>query len=71
VLGAEELGKYKMIFQMFAVHGLLLHYPFFGVDFHTAGMYFLWISVVISIWSGVDYHVKVARAVIRARTAPE
>src|SRR5215831_6459616 len=28
VLGAEELGKYKTIFQMLALHGLLLHYPF-------------------------------------------
>lgn len=69
VLGAEELGKYKMIFQMFAVQGLLLHYPFFGVDFHAGGIYFLWISMVISVWSGIDYHVKVARTFWRARPA--
>ncbi len=61
VLAAEELGKYKMIFQMFALHGLLLHYRFFGIDFHLAGMYFLWISLVISLWSGIDYHIKVIR----------
>ncbi|HVN85758.1 MAG TPA: CDP-diacylglycerol--glycerol-3-phosphate 3-phosphatidyltransferase [Candidatus Binatia bacterium] len=67
VLGAEELGKYKMIFQMFALEGLLLHYDFCGVDFFAGGMYFLWVSVVISVWSGVDYHIKVARAVWRAR----
>jgi CDP-diacylglycerol---glycerol-3-phosphate 3-phosphatidyltransferase len=66
ILGAEELGKYKMIFQMFALHGLLLHYGFLGIDFHAAGMYFLWVSVVISLWSGIHYHVKVARAVMRA-----
>jgi len=59
VLAAEELGKYKMIFQMLALHGLLLHYPFLGVDWHLAGMYFLWIALVISLWSGIDYHVKV------------
>ncbi len=67
VFGAEELGKYKMIFQMFALHGLLLHYPFLGIDFHAAGMYFLWISLIISLWSGADYHVRVARAVLRSR----
>ena len=67
VLQAEELGKYKMIFQMFAIQGLLLHYHFFGVDFHTAGMYFLWVSIVLAVWSGVDYHVKVIRHAMSAR----
>jgi CDP-diacylglycerol--glycerol-3-phosphate 3-phosphatidyltransferase len=61
VLGAEELGKYKMILQMLALHGLLLHYPFLGVDFFAGGMYFLWPSLVLSVWSGVDYHVRVIR----------
>ena len=65
VIAAEELGKYKMIFQMFALHGLLLHYDFLGVNFHVAGMYFLWISLVISLWSGIDYHVKVIRQLLR------
>lgn len=65
VLGAEELGKYKMVFQMFALHGLLLHYKFLGIDFHLAGMYFLWISLVIGLWSGIDYHVRVIRQLVR------
>ena len=69
VLAAEELGKYKMIFQMFALHGLLIHYPYGNVDFHLAGMYFLWISLVLGVWSGIDYHVKVIRQV-NARHAP-
>ena len=70
VLAAEELGKYKMIFQMFALHGLLLHYPFLGIDFHLAGMYFLWISLVLSLWSGIDYHVKVIRQLLQRPAAP-
>jgi CDP-diacylglycerol--glycerol-3-phosphate 3-phosphatidyltransferase len=61
VLAAEELGKYKTIFQMLALHGLLLHYTFFGIDFFAGGMYFLWPSLVLSLWSGVDYHVRVLR----------
>lgn len=65
VLAAEELGKYKTIFQMLAVHGLLLHYTFFGVDFFAGGMYFLWPSLILSLWSGVDYHVRVFRRAIR------
>ena len=63
VLAAEELGKYKTIYQMFALTGLLMHYRFFGVDWHAGGMYFLAIATVLSVWSGLEYHVKVFRAV--------
>jgi len=74
VLAAEELGKYKTAFQMFAVLGLLMHYPRLGIDWHAAGMYFLWISMVVGLWSALDYHVKVYRAVglggRRIRTRP-
>ena len=47
--------------QMFALHGLLLHYPFLGIDFHSAGMYFLYMSLVVSLWSGIDYLVRVVQ----------
>lgn len=67
VLPAEELGKYKMILQMFALHGLLLHFTYgpdlLSVDFHLAGMYFLWMSTVLSLWSGIAYTTKVARQI--------
>jgi CDP-diacylglycerol--glycerol-3-phosphate 3-phosphatidyltransferase len=66
-LGAEELGKYKMIFQMFALVALLLHYRYLHVDFHAAGMYFLWISLLLSLWSAVDYALRVYRAVRATR----
>lgn len=67
VLQAEELGKYKMIFQMFALHGLLVHYSYFSIDFHLIGMYFLWISMIVGVWSGIDYYVKVIRQVMHRR----
>jgi CDP-diacylglycerol--glycerol-3-phosphate 3-phosphatidyltransferase len=70
VLAAEELGKYKMIFQMFALHGLLIHYSYLHINFHVAGMYFLWISLVIGLWSGIDYHIKVVRQVMVKCTPP-
>src|SRR5881296_3825786 len=56
LLPAQELGKYKMIFQMFAVFALLLHYPYevpgtsFAVDFHAGGMVLLWTSLVLAVW---------------------
>lgn len=69
VVAAEELGKYKMIFQMFALEALLIHYeypvPFTGlsIDFHAAGMRFLWVALVLAVWSAIDYYVRVLRQI--------
>jgi CDP-diacylglycerol--glycerol-3-phosphate 3-phosphatidyltransferase len=65
VMEAEELGKYKFIVQTFAVGGLLLHYEYFGIDFYATGIYFLLISTVIALWSGVNYHVRFFRGLQR------
>jgi CDP-diacylglycerol--glycerol-3-phosphate 3-phosphatidyltransferase len=67
VLAAEELGKYKTIFQMFALECLLVHFTWtlpgtpLAIDFHAAGMRFLWVALVLSVWSGVDYYVRILR----------
>jgi CDP-diacylglycerol--glycerol-3-phosphate 3-phosphatidyltransferase len=66
VMAAEELGKYKMVLQSIAVQGLLINYVYFHVDFFAAGMFVLWISMAVSIWSGADYYLR-ARAVLSAR----
>jgi CDP-diacylglycerol--glycerol-3-phosphate 3-phosphatidyltransferase len=71
VIAASNLGKYKTIFQMVAIIGLLLHYEycwFFGLDislmcadFHNVGIFFFYISLVLTLWSGIDYLVKFFR----------
>jgi len=66
-LPAQELGKYKMILQMFALEALLVHYRYavpgtaLEIDFHAAGMLFLWMALVLAVWSGVDYYVRILR----------
>jgi CDP-diacylglycerol---glycerol-3-phosphate 3-phosphatidyltransferase len=55
VMQAETLGKYKFILQAFAVVALLIHYNYWGVDFFAAGMYFLALSTILALWSGVSY----------------
>jgi CDP-diacylglycerol--glycerol-3-phosphate 3-phosphatidyltransferase len=55
VISADELGKKKMVFQIVAILGLLLHYEYFGVNFHVVGMFFLWLAVVLTLWSGINY----------------
>ncbi len=68
VIDASPLGKYKTIFQMIALVILLLHYQyywFFGIQFdflyasmHHVGIIIFYISLVLTIWSGVDYFAK-------------
>ena len=55
VISADYLGKQKMVFQIVAILGLLLHYEYYGVNFHAVGMFFMWLAVVMTLWSGFNY----------------
>ena len=57
-LSASWLGKYKTGFQIAAIIPLLFHYPYFGINLHAIGMFFLWGSLIFTVWSGVDYIIK-------------
>jgi CDP-diacylglycerol--glycerol-3-phosphate 3-phosphatidyltransferase len=57
-VSASNLGKYKTGFQIAAAIPLLIHYPFFGLDAHAVGTFFLWGALVFTLWSGIDYFVK-------------
>jgi CDP-diacylglycerol--glycerol-3-phosphate 3-phosphatidyltransferase len=61
VIAASRWGKAKLIFQTLSLIGLILHYPYWGIDFHLLGMVLLWIALVATLWSGVDYFGKFYR----------
>ena len=71
VIDASELGKYKTIYQMVAIPGLMLHYDynwFFGlewgifqVNMHNFGIFFFYIAFALTLWSGYDYLQKFFR----------
>jgi CDP-diacylglycerol---glycerol-3-phosphate 3-phosphatidyltransferase len=71
VIAARDLGKQKTAFQMVGVWMLLVHYTYWlpplpgEVDFHLVGTYLLYISVVLSIVSAVDYFVTFFRAMVQ------
>jgi len=75
VIAASKLGKYKTIFQLVAIIGLLLHFDyhwFFGIDhpllvvnMHNVGMFYIWIATVLTIWSGFDYLNKFVRVIAK------
>ena len=52
-VSASNLGKYKTGFQIAAAIPLLIHYPFFGLDAHAIGTFFLWGALVFTL-SPVD-----------------
>lgn len=62
LIAASWAGKTKTVIQICAIVPLLLHYPFFGVDFQAIGTYVLWVAFVLTVWSGVDYFVKFFRS---------
>jgi CDP-diacylglycerol--glycerol-3-phosphate 3-phosphatidyltransferase len=75
VIPASNLGKFKTIFQIVAILGLLLHYnyhwffaidnPYFHVNMHNIGIFYLWIATIITIWSGGDYLAKFVRVITK------
>lgn len=75
VIQASDLGKFKTIFQLVAIIGLLLHYnynwlfgiqhPLFVVNMHNVGMFFLWIATLLTVWSGADYLTRFVRVIVR------
>jgi len=58
ILTPTELSKKKTVFQVVAILGLLLHYEYLGIDFHAVGMVFMWLAVVVTLWSGIMYFRK-------------
>ena len=75
VIDASDLGKYKTIYQMIAIPGLMLHYDFywlfglewrmFHVNMHNFGIFFFFIAFVLTLWSGIDYLQKFFRVFAR------
>lgn len=75
VIDASELGKYKTIYQMVAIPGLMLHYDYnwlfglewgvFQVNMHNFGIFFFYIAFALTLWSGFDYLHKFFRVFAR------
>lgn len=62
VIAASSLGKWKTATTMVSISGLLLlrAIPISGVAFVVSAVSFalLWVAVVLTAWSGVDYFAK-------------
>ncbi len=62
IISASRLGKAKLISQTLSMIALILHYKYLGINFHDLGMVLLWVALVLTLWSGIDYFVNFYRS---------
>ena len=70
IIPASRGGKAKTVLQSLALIGLLLHYEYLGINFHLLGILLLWVALVVTVWSGVDYFNKFYRIHWKEHTTP-
>ncbi|MFO1462193.1 MAG: CDP-diacylglycerol--glycerol-3-phosphate 3-phosphatidyltransferase [bacterium] len=65
VLPADYWGKKKAATQTLALIGLMVYYPFLGVNFGRLGYIVLILSLVIALGSGINYVIQFIRAILK------
>jgi CDP-diacylglycerol--glycerol-3-phosphate 3-phosphatidyltransferase len=76
VIAASDGGKIKTALQLVAIMMLLVHfrYPALGtgimLDYHRVGLVVLYISTVLSVFSGAEYLQKFYASVLRQSRSP-
>lgn len=65
VIAATGLGKYKTAFQIASVIALILHYNFLSIDFQSVGTVLLYLALVLTLWSGIDYFMRFLKTIIK------
>ncbi len=82
VIAASESGKQKTAFQFFGLTFLLVNFPYplwgtgWWLDYHRMGLFILYLSLILSLFSAVEYFALFMEAVERknlqrARTLQE
>jgi CDP-diacylglycerol--glycerol-3-phosphate 3-phosphatidyltransferase len=55
VIAADTYGKLKTVLQIIALVPLIIHYDLLGIPSHGLGMIMLYISLVLTVFSGYNY----------------
>lgn len=54
-LAADKFGKAKTVTQILAILPICLHYPLFGISLQGLGEVFLFLAMLLAVFSGVHY----------------
>ena len=63
-LQPSSIGKLNTVFQFTAIVPLIIHYKYtflITVDFHVLGTVLIYVALILTLWSGVDYFVRFYR----------
>lgn len=60
---ASIIGKQKTVTQIIAVTALMIHYSIFGINAHKVGTVILYIALFLTIYSGIDYFIKLYKSI--------
>ena len=63
VVAASKLGKFKTVTQMIALILLILKADVVAVTGYNIGMIFLYLALFMTLYSGIDYFVKVGKQI--------
>jgi len=55
IIAANPGGKWKTALQMIAIPAVMVGDEFLGIPFQTLGTVMLWVSTLLSLWSGAQY----------------
>ena len=55
IIAAKPAGKWKTALQMVAIPAVMIGDVLWGIPFDRIGYYVLWVSVVLSVTSGIEY----------------
>ncbi len=64
VIAASAFGKYKTVFEAASIFFLILDGAYFSIHFHPVGMVFLWIALIVAVFSAIDYFKKFLKEMI-------
>ena len=56
IIDAKPVGKWKTALQMVAIPAVMIGEPVQGLPFDRIGYWVLWVSVILSVTSGVQYY---------------
>jgi CDP-diacylglycerol--glycerol-3-phosphate 3-phosphatidyltransferase len=55
ILAPDRWGKTKTLLQMLALTVVILHYPYFTLEFDRLGRGLLWLAMIVTVASGASY----------------
>ena len=55
IISASAGGKFKTAYQVFGLSFLLIHYEYLDIRTHVVGLWLMYMSAAISLWSGWEY----------------